>query len=255
MARSLLSLTLLSALLAAGPAAARSPDQVAYSPAPPLKAPALRGVANRPGNDEATLAEELAAEDTSQETFAEEKKTLWESADMVAARDAVLRFSKISAQTTKAEAEEFLEQVSQLSYEDMKDWLKRFQARQAAATRAREASDLARRQRVERSILRNQSTQRVAANAALQRSQAFLFSDPFQPGEPTRVAALPFSNLEINPIFGPPRFNPLDPVFDPASPSTFVRQLGAAATLPGDLLPGDPGNFISGEEGLNFGDE
>ncbi|MEM9353984.1 MAG: hypothetical protein AAGA92_13300 [Planctomycetota bacterium] len=249
MTRSLLSLSLLSAILASGVADARSPDQVAHSPVPPLKAPALRPTG------EATLAEKLPADATSQETFADEKRLLWESADMLAARDAVLRFSKISAQTTEAEAERFLDRVSQLSYEDMKDWLKRFQARQATATRARDASDRARRQRVERSILRNQTARRAAVNAALQRSQAFLLSEPYQPSEPTRVASLPFSNHQVNPAFGPPRFDPFDPVFDPASPPKYIRQLGAAATLPGDLAPGDPGNFISGEEGLSFGDE
>jgi hypothetical protein len=49
-------------------------------------------------------------------------------------------------------------------------------------------------------------------------------------------------------------YNPFEPVTDPSSPRGYKRRVGAAMSLPGDLPPDDPRNFIEGEEGVDFGE-
>ena len=48
-------------------------------------------------------------------------------------------------------------------------------------------------------------------------------------------------------------FNPFWPSFDPASPQGDARYWAASASLPGDLPPSDPRNYIRGEEGIDTG--
>lgn len=171
---------------------------------------------------------------------------------MLEARNAVMEFSRRSAQTSPAEGQQFLARLSQLPPAEMRDWLQRYQARQRNISRGQEVERMARQSKVERTIRQQEAIRDAAANVAELRSRA---------AEPTAAQLqwfIPPKATGPQPYGGSfsltRSYNPFEVVIDPMSPRGYRRRAAAAASLPGDLPRSDPRNFIRGEEGIDFGE-
>ena len=284
MRRALLTLALIALQLAATrQVSARPPDQVKFSPVPPLQepkrngqaSPARRGVSfgNGKGLDfpfnrsnsrrssnfkpipkkptervDAPTASEAAAEQTSDQDL--DQQGLWESDAMVMAREAVIEFCRRSAQCTVEEGEEFLNKLSELPPDEMQNWLERFQKRQLRFRREAEAGQLSRRFSVENSYRRREERQQTTDRIAELRGQALAARS--RPEIELTIGVGYTGHLSL--YYGP-SYNPFLPIFDPSSPQGYVARAAAAASLPGDLPRDDPRNFLTGDEGFVTGDE
>lgn len=255
MNRALLTLAFVAALAAAAEqASSRPPDQVPRSPIPPLQAPARAGAAHSSGgpatvdpnlHSPARISESDAGAAATQQA---EQLRIWNSPAMVEARAAVQEFSRLSAQTSPAEGEEFLARLSQLPPEEMQNWLDRYQAGRRNSARGQAAQRDANRRALEQGASRQAQARQAGENAANLRNETAA----------TRFSPVP-QPFVTKPLPGPTAFphswsyDPLDPVFDPMSPRGYRRRMAAAASLPGDLPRDDPRNFIRGEAGVDTG--
>ncbi|WP_146451185.1 DUF2076 domain-containing protein [Bythopirellula polymerisocia] len=194
------------------------------------------------------------SEDEGTVNYSEEQKEIWNSSEMVAARAAVEEFCRHSAQTSLAEGQKFLSQLSQLSPEGMQNWLERYQARRTNDLLGREVEHLARQLMVERSLSQREARRQATARIAELRSQATAAREDQYPTPQQLAAARRMRHLGVVTIGVFPGFDPLEAVVDPASPRGYCRKVAAAMSLPGDLPRDDPRNFIRGEEGIDLGE-
>ena len=291
MTRVLLGLAIVAVQLAARQeACCRPPDKVAHSPIPPLKQTQPRGATRvaraspvptgtglthervwkpiPPAASarlfDARLRSQITrsqprdtgsahAEDNSAANDGAASKEIWNSSEMLAARNAVMEFCRRSAQTSPAEGEQFLARLSELSPDEMRHWLKRFQTRRMKMTRGRELESMARQLGVEYTLRRQEEMRRSVENIAELRAQAAEPTTEQSPSAPPLEAAR-YSLHEGGGSIWPPRsYDPFDAVTDPMSPRGYGRRVAAAMSLPGDLPRSDPRNFIRGDEGANFG--
>lgn len=290
MPRALLCLAIVAVQLAARQeACCRPPDEVAYSLIPPLKQPLHRrstrvarvglvptgtgrihervwspippaasatsfDVNMRPRATPSPQRDSSSAnvEDDSATNHSAEQLEIWNSPEMLEARNAVLEFCRRSGQTSPAEGQQFLARLSQLSPEEMRLWLERFRTRRMHVSRGREVERKARQLTVEYTIRRQEEMRRAAANIAdLRREAAESTREQFPPMpqlEATRY--LPYEDASS---IGLSRsYDPFDAVTDPSSPRGYARRVAAAMSLPGDLPRSDPRNFIRDLEGVDF---
>ena len=114
----------------------------------------------------------------------------------------------------------------------------------------REVEQLARQLMVERAINRQEAMRQAFAHVSQLRAEAAAAMQMQRQLGPTRLIL----RGEVVTIDVWPVYDPLEAVVDPASPRGYRRRVAAAMSLPGDLPPGDPRNFIEGKEGVDFGE-
>ena len=274
--RSLLNLVVVLSLVLQQEVDARSPDQVPHSPIPSLfeevnqtssgvgtlskklvrrkawtlipgqntdlgkrQRTSLPNTANSQ-EDSKSMGLELAEAARDYET---QRKELWESPEMEMARRFVREFSRHSAQTSPEEGREFVEQLSQLSVEDLENWLERFLRRREISSRARDVDDRARQMRRDygkgQQEVAQQSAERIATLRGLAAQQT---TTTVTVGVRTRAFRRAFEQAALNSITL--RYDPFIPVLDPSTPRGYDAKVAAAMSLPGDLPRDDPRNFI-----------
>jgi hypothetical protein len=186
--------------------------------------------------------------------YGTEQLKIWNSPEMLEARNAVIEFCRRSARTSPAEGQQFLLRLSQLSPEEMRLWLGQFQTRRMNVLHGREVEGLARRLMAEHAISRHEAMRRAAVNIADLRSQTVARTREQYPTAQQLGAAHLSRHKGAVSIDITQRFDPFEAVTDPSSPRGYARRVGAAMSLPGDLPQSDPRNFIRGEDGVNFGE-
>jgi hypothetical protein len=250
MARGFLYLGIVAAQLAAGQVArGLSPAEVANSPIPPLYEPAQRNISRSthqpPSRQQTLLPLPPAAperghrdENPALRNYGTEQTELWNSAEMLAARNFVLEFSRRSARTTLAEGEHFLKQLSQLPPDAMRSWLVRYQSRRMNAYQQQAVEQWARQLMLEQALDRQEAMRQAYARMDELRNQAALAaqqaraSGGLRKGTPEDVLT-----------WLRPDYDPMEATTDPMNPRGYKRRVAAAMTLPGDLPRDDPRNY------------
>lgn len=293
MRRALLCVAIVAVQLAAGQGAwCRAPDEVAFSPVPPLEQTlqqrATRAAAGNllptgvgPAHERVLLPPPAASaksvdfnsrpqmpcpqqgdtegahvEGYSLRSSNSQQLEIWNSPDMLEARNAVMEFCRRSARTSPAEGQQFLARLSRLSPDKMRLWLERFQARRTNASRGQELARKARQLAVEGAIRRQEAIRQTAQNIAEMRRQAAEPTEEQLSSKPRLEAA----NYHYVPHGGPGSmgatlsYDPFSPEFDPSSPRGYARRVAAAMSLPGDLPASDPRNFIRDLEAVDLGE-
>lgn len=268
---------LILSLVMATSALAQPPDHIPNSLIPPLKvqpaqtagrvadvveaaqmSPANRATTNRPSVAGASAPPTRApySEVPAPSNDYDARLAIWNSPEMVDARNYVLEYSQHSARSSFKEGEKFLAQVSRLSPSEMTNWLERLQARRAAIARQQEVTSAARQFALERAARRLEEARQAQANINQWQSLIDMYLQDqlqWQHLSSQEQRSLRESG-RANAIIGQRLlFDPFAPTLDPASPSRRTRAY-AAASLPGDLPRGDPRNFIRGEEGISTGE-
>ncbi|MBA4107810.1 MAG: hypothetical protein C0485_18910 [Pirellula sp.] len=178
------------------------------------------------------------------------RRAVWHSTEMLDARAYVLVYSERSAQSSRSQGEAYLRRVSQLSSDEMLEWLERLQQQRAGLEGRRLAEEEARELSAELAVERRRQAEQAGINAQL--AKAWLTETWWQrqaevaetaesstsTRKAERAAAVAGQRLA---------YDPLAPTLDPASPPRWVRAM-AAASLPGDLPRGDPANFSRGDD-------
>lgn len=292
MTRALLCLAIIALQLTARQeACCRPPDKVAYSPIPPLKPaprrsvtrvdrsgpvptgagrahestwlpfpPSASSVSSRtnlhPQTTPTQQSDSVSASggDDSAADKGSEQAEIWNSSEMLLARNAVLEFCHRSAQTSPAEGQHFLERLSQLAPEEMRDWLERFQTRRRYVSSGQEVESMGRQLTIEYTLRQQEAMRRAAENIAELRRQAAERaneqSPPVLPYETARFLTYECAGSKRATL----SYDPFDAVTDPMSPRGYARRVAAAMSLPGDLPRDDPRNFMRGDEGADFGE-
>jgi hypothetical protein len=258
----------------------RPPDEIPGSPVPPLKEKARQPVAratnvlpginlqapskpvakpalppiNLPGKLPLPTKPEPKKPDAAKETqpaeevpvpYATTPEEIWASPEMIEAREVVAEFCRHSSQTSPKEGEQFLMKLKQLSTEEMRFWLVRYQRLRLNRYLEAQTERLARQLMVDHAMSRQDAVRQAAANISQQRSVANASGLPFMTHRRASYDAIIVTGAD---------YNPFEPVTDPMSPRGYKRRVAAAMSLPGDLPPSDPRNFIQGEEGVDFGE-
>jgi hypothetical protein len=162
----------------------------------------------------------------------------------------VVEFSRRSAHTSPQEGQQFLQQLSKLPPNKMQSWLKRYQERRLRIALEREVEQLARQLMVERALNRQEAMRQAFAHVSQLRAGAAEAMQMQRQLGPTRL--MPRGDILAEHAW--PAYDPLEAVVDPASPRGYRRRVAGAMSLPGDLPPDDPRNFIEGDEGVDFGE-
>jgi hypothetical protein len=182
------------------------------------------------------------------EATAEEalRRAVWHSTEMLDARAYVLTYAERSARSSRAQGEQYLRRVSQLSSEQMTEWLQRLQRQRAELEGRRMAEEDAR----ELTLRLTEERSRLTAEAGfnVQQTKARL-TDLWLQRQAELAAPLSSRRDQRAAIAAGLRlaYDPMAPALDPASPPRTERAM-AAASLPGDLPRGDPANFYRGDD-------
>lgn len=252
---SLILMICLSQLALVQHAKGLQPDQVKYSPVPPLKqtpqqtakSPTAQ-LTEIPGlSPDKRYRSATEKKYKSNEELETERSNIWNSSSMKEARKAIVEFCKYSAQVSDAERDQFLKDLSQLSPEEMADWLKRYEAKKRQASHSRTVDDTSRQLRVSDSLRRQEVQRNVATHIAELQRESFVMQR-IEQQQRMQLTVKPFTYLGDTRTISSPSYNPFELVFDPASPTGARRQMAAAASLPGDLPDGDPANFAEPPE-------
>ncbi|HEX6963952.1 MAG TPA: hypothetical protein VF175_18940 [Lacipirellula sp.] len=179
---------------------------------------------------------------------------IWSSPEMREAREFVMEYARRSAQSSEQEGRQFLERLSQLSPDAMRSWLDRYQQQRMRLSVGRAAQENARQLGLENALIRQNETRQAFANindyqtAAAEWARVNIQSRNEASQELRNARSFQRDITVLNDL--QQDFNPFYPTFDPMTPP---RRVAAAVSLPGDLPPGDPRNFIEGEEGIDIG--
>ena len=174
------------------------------------------------------------------------RQAVWHSTEMLDARAYVLAYAERSTQASRAQGEQYLRRVSELSSKQMTEWLQRLQAQRAGLEGRRLAEEKAR----ELSVGEAEERLRQAGQAGFNAQQAKAQLTDAWRQEQAELAVPGLSRLEkwAAALAGQRlAYDPMGPTLDPASPPRSVRAM-AAASLPGDLPRGDPANFSRGDD-------
>jgi hypothetical protein len=170
------------------------------------------------------------------------RKALWASPEMVEAREWVLEYGRRSRQFGEQGALDYLGRVERLSPSAMRAWLTELNARRANLVRSNEVTQAARQRVVEQAFQRLQSVADEQANIARGREAA---------ADQARNQLLSQQQFteELNAIRQASRSQFLTQMYYGRDYSwlafpDYRTRAAAAATLPGDLPPGDPNNFL-----------
>jgi hypothetical protein len=163
---------------------------------------------------------------------------------MVKAREWVREHSRRSVRFTPQDADAYLARLRQMPPQQMQQWLTRYQARQANIARSQEVANAARQMSISRARAWHQQVQQAYANMNLGREQAALMArDQIQTQNAlggVRAAGIAGERAAVV-------ANRLDNDYSWLWEPNYYTQRAAAISLPGDLPPGDPRNFIRGD--------
>lgn len=175
--------------------------------------------------------------------FGPEKLAIWTSAEMHEARTAIEEFCRLSARTSPAEGERFLEQLATLTPHELRDWLGRFQERRLGMELQLEAEQLSRQLMLSRALSRQEAMRQAYENIKYLRSQATETGEPSYMDQQTqRLQAGRIMQGQVA-VAACEEYDPLDATTDPMNPRGYRRQVAGAMTLPGDLPRSDPRNY------------
>jgi chemotaxis protein histidine kinase CheA len=107
-----------------------------------------------------------------QEEIDKERTAIWDSAEMVAAREWLVDHMARSARITPSQSQRYMEELKRLSPEQMKLWLMTFEEQQAERNRQNQSFEAARQMSVDRAMQANQASQQAAENVTRTRNQA-----------------------------------------------------------------------------------
>jgi hypothetical protein len=107
-----------------------------------------------------------------QDEIDKERNAIWDSAEMVAAREWLVDHMARSARITPSQSQRYMEELKRLSPEQMKLWLMTFEEQQAERNRQNQSFEAARQMSVDRAMQANQASQQAAENATRTRNQA-----------------------------------------------------------------------------------
>lgn len=176
------------------------------------------------------------------------RRAVWHSTEMLEARAYVLAYCERSKRTSRSAGEQYLRRVSQLSSDEMLEWLAQVKQQRAALERWRLAEEEARALSVGLAEERLRKMDEAGANAS--QAKAWMTETWRQQAELAAAASsgrLPLSTRAAALAGHRLAYDPMAPSLDPASPPRWVRAM-AAASLPGDLPRGDPANFDRGDD-------
>jgi hypothetical protein len=171
-------------------------------------------------------------------TIEAERAAFWNSPEMTEARAWVLEYGRRSRQLGEAGALEYLGRVARLPLPAMRTWLGELNSRRTNLARRTEVTQTARQRMVEQTFERLQEVHDAQANAALNREQvgdALLSQRQF--AEELSAARQASRRDQLSQVYHGPGYSWL------AFPDWRTRA-AAGASLPGDLPPGDPRNFL-----------
>jgi hypothetical protein len=173
-----------------------------------------------------------------------ERLKIWNSAEMVGAREWVRDHSRRSVRFTPQDADAYLARLRQLSPQQMQQWLQRYHARQANITRSQEVARAARQMSISRARAWQQEVQRTYANLKIGQAQAALMAqDQYQTQSMLGGARAAGIEAERAAVVA----NRLDNDYSWLWKPNYYTQRAAAISLPGNLPAGDPRNFIRGD--------
>lgn len=170
---------------------------------------------------------------------------IWGSPEMREAREFVMEYARRSAQSSEQEGRQFLERLSQLSPDAMRSWLERYQQQRMGLSVGRAAQENARQLGLENALTRQNETRQAYANindyqtAAAEWARVNIQSRNEASQQLRNARSYHRDITVLNDL--QQDFNPFYPTFDPMTPP---RRVAAAASLPGDLPPGDPRNAV-----------
>jgi hypothetical protein len=172
------------------------------------------------------------------------RAVLWNSPEMVQARDYITEYGRRSRQFTAADASAYLTRLSQFTPDEMRAWLGRFQTRQATQLRNQQVGKAARQTAIENSLGRLQAEQQAQRNASAWQTQGALAArDQYQTQQLGSQLSAYNKSLDRDAYLGSMQAGNYYDMF--VNPPYWVRA-AAAASLPGDLPRGDPANFGRG---------
>ena len=225
-------LLLIAAVVASAcEALAQSPGMSSRSPVRPTSPTSPTS----PEGIDATAAEEAV------------RRAVWHSTEMLDAREYVLDYCERSARSSRAQGEQYLRRVSELSSEQMLEWLERLQHQRVGLEGRRQAEDAARSLSVGLATDRLRQSAQAGINAG--QAKAWMAEAWQQQTEELAAKATPSRRSSWGAALAGQRlaYDAMAPSLDPASPPRSVRAM-AAASLPGDLPRGDPANFYRGDD-------
>jgi hypothetical protein len=120
-----------------------------------------------PPSDEA-----YTEEAPSKEGIEAQRQAIWDSEEMVEAREWLTDHMARSAQITPSQSKRYMEELERLNAQQLKLWLMTFEEQQTERTRQRETFERARQQSVDNAMRENQATQQAAENINRTRNEA-----------------------------------------------------------------------------------
>lgn len=111
-------------------------------------------------------------EETTPEAQELERQKLWDSPEMVEAREWLLDHMARSAQISPSQSKRYMKELEQLNAEQLKLWLITFEEQQAERTRQREGFERGRQQSVENAMRQNEARQQSGQNINRTRDEA-----------------------------------------------------------------------------------
>jgi hypothetical protein len=118
-------------------------------------------------------SDERYAEDApTKEELETQRQAIWDSEEMVVAREWLVDHMARSAQITPSQSKRYMEELERLNAEQLKLWLMTFEEQQAERARQRETFERARQQSVDNAMRENRATQQAAENINRTRTDA-----------------------------------------------------------------------------------
>jgi hypothetical protein len=134
--------------------------------------PAQAQEAGAPAVSPPSSDERYAEEAPSKEAMEAERQAIWDSKEMVEAREWLVDHMARSARITPSQSKRYMEELERLSAQQLKLWLITFEEQQAERARQRESFERARQQSVDNAMRENRATQQAAENINRTRTEA-----------------------------------------------------------------------------------
>jgi hypothetical protein len=116
--------------------------------------------------------ERYTEEAPSKEAMEAQRLAIWDSKEMLEAREWLVDHMARSAQITPSQSKRYMDELERLNAQQLKLWLMTFEEQQAERARQRETFERARQQSVDNAMRENQAAQKAAENINRTRSDA-----------------------------------------------------------------------------------
>ena len=116
--------------------------------------------------------ERYTEEAPSKEAMEAERQAIWDSKEMLEAREWLVDHMARSAQITPSQSKRYMEELERLNAQQLKLWLMTFEEQQAERARQSETFEAARRLSVDNAMRENQAAQQAAENINRTRNEA-----------------------------------------------------------------------------------